>query len=107
MCYNVVYAHPYSISLKRVNISRIYKEKEGHQAQLSPFSFVHTPFLSLLYDVFRPHTANLKSSRTIVDDVSYLLSRQRCLRQADAKRPTLSFAQSAQTVCRSIASLLK
>ncbi len=49
------YMHiPYSITLKRVNISRIYKEKEGYQAQSSPFSFVYTPFLSLLYDVSRP-----------------------------------------------------
>ncbi len=49
------YMHiPYSITLKRVNIACIYKEKEGYQAQSSPFSFVHTPFLSLSYDVSRP-----------------------------------------------------
>jgi hypothetical protein len=51
----MLYMHiPYSITLKRVNISRIYTEKEGYQAQPSPFSFVQTPFLSLLYDVSRP-----------------------------------------------------
>ncbi len=79
------YMHiPYSITLKRVNISRIYKEKEAIK---------HNPVRS---HSFKPHSyrccmtslapqANLKSSQTIVDDVSYLLSRHRCLRQADAK----------------------
>jgi len=47
MCYNVVHIHLHSITLKRVNIFRKYKEKEGYQAQLSSFSFVpyHIPIV--------------------------------------------------------------